>query len=464
MRESYETYRRQIAGKRVALVGFGISNRAAVDFLLGCGAVLSVRDGNANPSPETLAFLAERQIPSVFGGDYLKNIDEDVVYKSPGIRFDEPDLLAAASRGTEITSEMEVFCRLCPCRIYAVTGSDGKTTTTTLISEMLKKAAARKGTTVFTGGNIGTPLLPFLPQMRADDFVVLELSSFQLHTMHFSPDVAVVTNVTPNHLNWHTSMDEYIESKENVFRGQRADGRLVLNAENEITAQMAARAPSRVTRFSSAQRPRGERACWLENEHLFYEESGERTRVMDRADIRIVGTHNVENYLAAIAAVSGEAEPSEMREVARTFAGVRHRIELVAEKHGVRYFNNSIGTSPARTVAALSCFDTPLVVIVGGYDKHIPVEPMLAPLSEKARFVVGTGQTGEAVLAALIASGYPAGQVHYEASFDDAVRYAADLARDGDTVLLSPAAASFDVFPNFEARGDRFTELVNQIK
>jgi UDP-N-acetylmuramoylalanine--D-glutamate ligase len=459
MNERLNEFQNYIKGKRVALLGMGISNRAAVDFLLSSGAVLSARDQNPSPSAETTEFLRTRGVKMIYGEDYLSDITEDVVFKSPGIRCDIPALAEAAERGTVVTSEMEVFAAICPCRIFAVTGSDGKTTTTTLVSEMLKRAAARMGARVYLGGNIGTPLLPFVTEMKPSDFAVLELSSFQLHTMKTAPVSAIVTNITPNHLNWHTSMDEYIESKKNIYALQDEACRLVLNANNEITLAMAAESKAPVTFFSSTGRkPAAAHGCTFENGVIFYD--GER--VMAREDIKLVGMHNVENYMAAISAVWGYAEKADMLDVARSFGGVAHRIELVCEKSGVKYYNSSIDTSPTRTLAALSSFDEKLIVIVGGYDKHIPIEPLIAPLAEKAKFVVATGDTGLEVLQKLKAHGYSVKDMAYVGDFDGAVGFAMQAAKTGDTVLLSPAAASFDAFANFEARGNRFRELVTK--
>lgn len=462
MNEKLEAFRKWIKGKRVTLVGMGISNRAAVDFLLSCGAVLTARDKNPELEEQTAELLRSRGVRMICGEAYLSGIDEDVIFKSPGIRCDVPELVGAKERGAVLTSEMEVFCALCPCRIFAVTGSDGKTTTTTLISKMLERAAERRGVRVFLGGNIGTPLLPLIDKIEAEDFAVLELSSFQLHTMTFAPFSAVVTNVTPNHLNWHTSMEEYIESKKNIYRHKGKEGRLVLNAENEVTRAMADEASCPVTLFSSKRKPDCRNSCFYRDGALLYCD-GEEHFVMNRSDIKLVGMHNVENYMAAISAVWGLVEPSDMTEVARTFGGVRHRIELVADKNGVKYYNSSIDTSPTRTLAALASFEEKLIVIVGGYDKHIPIEPLIAPLADKARFVVGTGATGMQVLEKLTAHGYPRRDIAYIGDFDAAVRYAAGRAQAGDTVLLSPAAASFDAFPNFERRGDRFAQLVAEL-
>ncbi len=463
MNEALQQYRDAVSGKTVALLGMGISNRAAVDFLLSMGARLTARDKNPNPSEELCAFLSSRGVDMIFGDGYLDGIDEDIVYKSPGIRCDIPALLEARERGCEITSEMEVFCRLCPAKLFAVTGSDGKTTTTTIVSEMLKKTAERSGARVYLGGNIGTPLLPFLTEMTEEDFAVLELSSFQLHTMTPEPISAIVTNVTPNHLNWHVDMEEYTESKKNIFLRQGENGRLVLNAENALTRAMEGEARADVTLFSSVGDPCSDRACYLEDGTVFYREGTVRRAVMTRDDIRIVGLHNVENYMAAISAVWGYVSPEDMREVARLFGGVKHRLQLVAERGGVKFFNSSIDTSPTRTLAALSCFEGGLVVIVGGYDKQIPIEPMLAPLMQKAKRIVGTGDTGLSVISALVGAGYDRRRTAYVGDFDGAVRFACGVAESGDSVLLSPAAASFDCFPNFEKRGERFCELVREM-
>ena len=459
MNERLAKFSSYICGQKVALLGFGISNRAAVDFLLSLGAILTVRDQNPAPDPEALDFLSTRGIRIFFGAEYLENITEDVVLKSPGIRFDVPELLAAAEKGTVITSEMEIFVALCPCPIFAITGSDGKTTTTTVTAKMLETTGRR----VWLGGNIGTPLLSEVGKMTENDFAVLELSSFQLHTMRFAPAVAVVTNVTPNHLNWHTSMQEYMDSKKNIYLSQNASQRLVLNAENDVTAAMAEEARATVTLFSSVKKPQKTPCCYYENETVFYDDGHGAVALMAREDIKLVGIHNVENYMAAISAVMGYVSADGMRDVARSFGGVRHRIELVCEKRGVRYYNSSIDSSPTRSLAALASFDKPLIVIAGGYDKHIPLEPLIPALAAKAEMAVFTGATGVKLLELLLDYGYPRANTAYIGDFDAAVRYAASIAGEGDTVLLSPAAASFDAFRNFEERGDRFCELVRAL-
>jgi UDP-N-acetylmuramoylalanine--D-glutamate ligase len=428
--------------------------------LLSLGAKITARDGKADAEKE--ASLRKRGVATVFGENYLEGLCEDVLLKSPGIRPDVPEISAAVKNGSVLTSEMEIFLAFCPCKVYAITGSDGKTTTTTLVSEILKKERelAGKSGRVYLGGNIGTPLLPFIREMTADDAAVVELSSFQLFAMEAEIDTAIVTNVTPNHLNWHIDMQEYIDSKAKIFARQSAGARLVLNAENDVTRGFLAGREERTTMFSSKGSSGYEREIFLEGEEVFYRDGGKLTRVLSRGDIKLPGMHNVENYMAAIAALWGEVSEEAFLAVARNFGGVAHRIELVREHCGVKYYNSSIDTSPTRTEAALRSFKEKLIVIVGGYDKHIPLEPLVPLLTEKAKFVSATGATGEKIMKLLLDSGYPCDKIVYTKEFDGAFRAAVNAANEGDTVILSPACASFDAFKNFETRGNCFKELV----
>jgi UDP-N-acetylmuramoylalanine--D-glutamate ligase len=461
MRYGFEKFEEYIKGKSVALIGAGVSNMAAVDLLLSLGAKVTARDGKEDAEKEAL--LRAKGVATVFGEKYLNGLCEDVLLKSPGIRPDVPEIAAAVAGGSVLTSEMEIFLAFCPCKVYAITGSDGKTTTTTLVSEILKKdrELAGKSGKVYLGGNIGTPLLPFIREMTADDAAVVELSSFQLFAMEAETDVAIVTNVTPNHLNWHIDMQEYIDSKAKIF----AHGckRLVLNAENEITRGFAYGREELTTMFSSKKSGGYAREIFLDGEGIFYRDGAKFVPVLCRDDIKLPGMHNVENYMAAIAALWGEVSLEAILSVARNFGGVAHRIELVRECGGVKYYNSSIDTSPTRTEAALRSFKEKLIVIVGGYDKHIPLEPLAPLLAEKAKFVSATGATGEKIMKLLLDSGYPCDKIVYTKEFDGAFRAAVNAAEKGDTVILSPACASFDAFKNFETRGNYFKELVNAL-
>jgi len=316
---------------------------------------------------------------------------------------------------------------------------------------------------VYLGGNIGTPLLPYVTEMTEEDAAVVELSSFQLFTMGAHIDSAVVTNITPNHLNWHVDMDEYIEAKAKIFEKQTDKDRLVLNAENDITLSFASRTKGKVTLFSSKKAITHTRGIYLDGDDIVYFDGKEKTPVMTRSDIKIPGIHNVENYMAACACVWGEVSVETMKELAQTFGGVAHRIELVAEKNGVKYYNSSIDTSPTRTAAALCAFSEKLIVIVGGYDKHIPLEPLAPLLSQHAKFISATGATGEKIMNIMLDAGYPCDKIVYTKDFDGAFAAAVSAAKGGDTVILSPACASFDAFKNFEKRGEYFKELVNAL-
>lgn len=454
MNQALSDFRSYIKGKRVALIGMGISNASTVDFLLSCGAILTARDKSTDlPGREE---WEAKGVRTIAGESYLDGLDEDILLKSPGIRPDVPEIARAILRGAVLESEIGLFCRLCPCPIYAVTGSDGKTTTTTLIARFLEEERKNSDRRVFLGGNIGTPLLCRIGEVRENDAAVLELSSFQLMTMtDFSPRAAVVTNVSPNHLNWHTDMAEYTAAKQNIYRFQHG-GRLVINDGNAVTRTFSN--PNGETwRFSFHGKTTAP-CVYCENEAIRFFDGERDETILDRSDILLRGDHNAENYMAAIAATYGEVSRKTVVSVARSFAGVPHRCELIREKDGVKYYNSSIDSSPTRTMAALSVFSEPLVVLCGGYDKNIPLAPMIPLLAAKAKAVVATGQTGKTIEKLLRDAGFSS--VSYYPAFDDAARAAFACACPGESVLLSPAAASFDAFRNFEERGNHFRDLV----
>ena len=447
-------YLASLKRKRVAVIGIGVSNTPLIHMLLRAGIDVTACDKNG---AETLGGVAE-ELESLgahlqLGEGYLEGLDQDVIFRTPGLRPDVPALEAARARGAEITSEMEVFFQVCPCKLIAVTGSDGKTTTTTIISELLKAA----GYNVYVGGNIGRPLLPDAAGMEPGDVAVLELSSFQLMTMTQSPDIAVVTNVTPNHLDVHKSMEEYITAKEAVFAYQNELGLAVFNQDNEITRAFAERAPGRSVRFSRREElPQGvyvkEDAIW----------SGDR-KVLPLADILIPGVHNVENYMAAIAAVEDMVDDGVIRQVAKTFGGVEHRIELVRTLNGVRYYNDSIASSPTRTIAGLRSFREKVILIAGGYDKKIPFDVLGPEITEHVKVLVLTGATASKIRAAVENTpGYDGTnpEIMEIDDFKQAVLAASRAARPGDVVILSPACASFDKFKNFMVRGEAFKKTI----
>ena len=455
MRSPLETYFTGLQGKRLIVLGLGVSNRPLVRLMLqyGCTVIGCDRTPREKLDAEVLELEAQG-CELRLGDTYLDDLSGDLVFRTPGMHPDKPELQALRFAGAEVTSEMEVFFTLCPCTTIAVTGSDGKTTTTTLIAEMLKAA----GKQVWLGGNIGTPLLPLLDEMKAEDFAVVELSSFQLMDMRHSSHVAVVTNLAPNHLDVHKDMEEYVQAKKNIFAFQGENDTLILNLDNGITNQFTGNGK---TRWFSRLGKTDNGIC-LDGDWILRD--GEK--VLDTKDIVIPGVHNVENYMAAILAVEGLVDDDTIRRVARTFGGVEHRIELVRVKDGVKFYNDSIASSPSRTIAGLKSFNEKVCLIAGGYDKHIPYDVLGPYICKHTKRVYLNGATGSQIRAAVEAcSDYKPGfpELIDCADFTDAVRKAATDAKTGDIVLMSPASAAFDQFKNFMVRGNYFKTLVKEL-
>ena len=448
-----------LKNKTVAVVGIGVSNTPWLRRLLQEGIRVTACDKRSRDALGALAEELEKAGCRLqLGENYLQGLNQDVIFRTPGLRPDVPELLAAKTRGSEITSEMEVFFEVCPCTLLAVTGSDGKTTTTTIIAELLKAA----GKTVHVGGNIGNPLLCRADEMHPEDYAVLELSSFQLMTMTHSPHIAVVTNLAPNHLDMHKSMEEYVAAKENIFRYQSAGDVAVFNLDNAITWEQGTRAPGHVRYFSRREEPAD--GVFLRGEEIISRHDGWEQVIMTTEDIRLPGVHNVENYMAAIAAVDGLVPYEVIRRFARDFNGVEHRIELVRTYHGVRFYNDSIASSPSRTIAGLRSFKEKVILIAGGYDKHIPFDVLGPEVVERVKLLVLCGATAGKIRAAVEqAPGYRPGrpEIVEVMPFEKAVLYARDKAQSGDIVTLSPACAAFDQFKNFAERGKTFKAIVN---
>ena len=452
-------YIESLRHKTVAIIGIGVSNTPLLELLLAEGIRVTACDKRSREQMGEQAEHLERLGCELhLGADYLKDLDADVIFRTPGLRPDVPEIAACVDRGAVLTSEMEVFFEVCPCTIIAVTGSDGKTTTTTIIAELLKAAGKR----VWVGGNIGHPLLCEADGMLATDYAVLELSSFQLMTMKHSPHIAVVTNLAPNHLDVHRDMAEYVAAKENIFRHQSGEDVAVFNADNDITAEQSRRAPGRARLFSR----QGEVAdgVFLRGEDIVCRSGGRERVIMTAGDIKIPGVHNVENYMAAIAAVDGLVPDEVIRDFAREFGGVEHRIELVRTYRGVRYYNDSIASSPSRTIAGLRSFHEKVILIAGGYDKHIPFDVLGPEIVEHVKLLVLCGATADKIRAAVEnAPGYEPGkpEIRDVTPFTAAVEAARDRAQPGDVVTLSPACAAFDQFKNFAERGKFFKSIVN---
>ena len=455
-----------IQGKKVAFIGAGVSHKRCIEQFVELGAQVTLCD--QKKSLEDFGAYADTlrrlHVRLSLGEHYTDGFaGQDIIMRTPGYEYYKPELQAALQAGTKVTSEVELFFELCPCEIVAVTGSDGKTTTTTLISKMFE-AAGRK---VFLGGNIGAALLPQLADVTPEAVAVVELSSFQLISMRVSPKVAVVTNVTPNHLDHHKDMQEYIDAKRNILLYQKQPCRAVLGYENEISRSMQADCKGKQVWFTRLHDTDNGAFLRKEDGMLCMAEDGVVTPFLAQKDVKLRGLHNIENLLAAAAAVWGEVPVEAIRQVGSTFTGVEHRIEPVRTLDGVLYYNDSIGTSPTRTIAGLRSFDQKIILIAGGYDKKIPYEPLAPEIIAHVKNLVLMGATGPRIEQAVReCSGFDeaALPIQHADNMQHAVELARAAAKPGDIIILSPASASFDLYPNFEVRGREFKKIVNALK
>ena len=454
-----------VKGKKVAFIGAGVSHKTLIEEFVGLGAHVTLCDKKNSVDDfgsyaETIRRLG---IDLSLGEHYMDGFrGQDIILRTPGFEYYQKPLQDAIAAGTLVTSEVELFFDYCPCEIVGVTGSDGKTTTTTLISKFYE-AAGRK---VHLGGNIGAALLPMLPDVAPEDVAVVELSSFQLISMRKSPKIAVVTNVTPNHLDHHKDMQEYIDAKRNILLNQVPPCRDVLGYENDITRSMVPDCKGKQVWFTRLHDT--DNGAFLRGDGMLcMAEDGVVTPFLAQKDIKLRGLHNIENLLAAAAAVWGEVPVEAIQKVGSTFTGVEHRIEPVRVLDGVTYYNDSIGTSPTRTIAGLRSFDQKVILIAGGYDKHIPYEPLAPEVIAHVKDLVLMGATGPRIEKAVCehpdfaASGLT---IQHADTMQHAVELARAAAQPGDIIILSPASASFDLYPNFEVRGREFKKIVNELK
>ncbi|MBQ8058101.1 MAG: UDP-N-acetylmuramoyl-L-alanine--D-glutamate ligase [Ruminococcus sp.] len=452
-----------LKGKNIALIGIGRSNLPLISLFSSYGAYVTACDRRSYEELGEYAALAEKSGATLsLGENYLDNTSADIVLRTPGMKFYLDKLVDMRNNGVVVTSEMELFFDLCPCKIIAVTGSDGKTTTTTIISEILKKS----GKTVHLGGNIGKPLLPEIEKIKSTDIAVVELSSFQLISMRKSPDIAIVTNIEPNHLDIHKDMQEYVDSKKNVILHQNAFSKAVLNLDNNLSNSFSNDVRGELRKFSRKEEVYN--GCYLDGDNIVYSEFGNKTTIMSIKDIKIPGMHNVENFMTAISAVWGLVEISDIVEVAKTFCGVAHRAEFVRELDGVRYYNDSIASSPTRTACGtLSLYDEKILLICGGYDKNLDYTDLGNIICNKVKHLILLGATADKIETAVRNScnfdncGINIVRV---SSMDEAVKKSRELAISGDVVSMSPASASFDMYKDFEQRGNHFKQLVNELK
>lgn len=458
MKSDFNKFKVFIKGKKVGVLGIGVSNIPLINFLLELGAEVTAFDKKDETQLGDIGKdFINKGVKLSLGEDYLSRLKGfDVIFKTPGMRIDLPELVNAKNEGAHITSEMEEFVKYCPAKIYGITGSDGKTTTTTIVSKLL----IEEGFKTWVGGNIGSPLFSNIEEITTKDRVVLELSSFQLMTMKEKIDKVIVTNITPNHLDMHKGMDEYVDAKKNIFKYQEKEDLLVLNIDNEITKSFISEAKGHVKTFSSKEELKD--GAYLRDGYLYIRDK----KIINKDEIVIKGTHNIENYLAAFLVTEDEVSIESMVNVARNFKGVAHRCELIREVEGVKYYNDSIASSPTRTLAGLKAFDEKVILIAGGYDKHIPFEPLAQEGHEYIKELILLGATKYKIKEVFDKIKEDKGidiPVNIVESLEEAVKKAKDIAKDGDIVTLSPACASFDMFTNFEIRGNKFRDIVNSI-
>jgi len=461
--EKLEEFNNYIKNKKVAIIGLGVSNIPLIDYLYNLGSEITLF--NNKPIEEldknVMDKIYEYKLKFSFGEKYLsKLIGFDVIFRSPSCRPDLPEIQKEVDRGAILTSEIELVLELCPGTTIGITGSDGKTTTTSLIYEILKEENLK----CYLGGNIGIPLFTKISEMKPEDYVVLELSSFQLMTMNVSPNVAVITNVTPNHLDIHKSYEEYINSKANIFKYQKENDLLVLNNENEITKNFAKYANGRLTFFSS--KTKLDYGVILDNDIIKICDGGLRRHIVDTKNIKLRGIHNSENICTAIAATKDLVSVDSQIKAITNFSGVKHRLEFVKEINGAKWYNDSIGTSPARTIAGLNSFSENIILIAGGYDKHLDYTPIAKPIIENVGSLILLGQTAQKIKNAVefeLKNSNKELNIYEVETLEKAVIKAKEICKKGDVVLFSPASASFDMFKNFEERGNKFKQIVNNL-
>ncbi len=457
-----QEYVNSLKDKSIAVIGIGVSNTPLIELLLKNGCNVTACDKRSfEEMGEEAVRLSALGAKLNLGEAYLDKLTHDIIFRTPGLMPFDKHLEAAKEKGSLLTSEMEVFMSLCPCKIIAITGSDGKTTTSSIIAELLKAGGHR----VHLGGNIGQPLLCSAPDIKEDDIVVLELSSFQLHSMNCHPDIAVITNISPNHLDKHKDYQDYIDAKKAIFEKQTSADKLVLKLDDEQTEYYLKSAAANISFFSN-KAPISSGA-FFESGKIYSVKEGQLTEIMRADDIRLPGEHNMLNYLAAFAAVEDLVDLDVCKKVAMEFAGVEHRLEHVRTLRGVEYINDSIASSPTRTAAGLHALKTKPIVIAGGYDKHIPFDGLGDELCQYAKAVFLTGDTAEKIKTAIENSTYYADcglTVSLNEDFEATVHAASEFAQEGDIVLLSPACASFDRFKNFAERGICFKKIIMELK
>ena len=448
---------------KVAIIGLGVSNVPLLDYMHNLKSNVTVFDDREIEKipKEILDRVTEYSFEFSYGPNSLSKLTGfDIIFRSPSCMPTKMELVKEEQRGAIVTTEIEMFMKIFPGKVIGITGSDGKTTTTTLIYEILKN----NGYNCYLGGNIGIPLFTKLNEMKPEDMAVLELSSFQLMNMEISPDISVITNVTPNHLNIHSSYEEYIEAKKNIFKYQDESGIVVLNYDNDIARECKNEAEGKVILYSS--KTKLEDGIILDGEIIKLCKDKLRRHILNTEDLKLRGRHMHENACAAIAATSSFVEPDKAAKVIKTFGGVEHRLEFVRNFNGVKWYNDSIASSPTRTIAGLNSFEERITLIAGGYDKNLDYMPLANPILQKVDNLVLIGQTAGKIFDSVKEEAEKQAKdikIYMCDTLEDAILVSKRVTKVGEVVLLSPASASFDMFKDFADRGNKFKELVNNL-
>lgn len=456
----FENY---IKGKKVAIIGLGVSNIPLIDYFHEKKSIVTVFDSREieEISKEIMDKITNYAMEISLGKKYLSKLHGfDLILRSPSCLPTLEELELEAKNGAIVTTEVELLMKMCPCQMIGITGSDGKTTTTTLISEIIKNA----GYVCHVGGNIGTPLFTKLNEIMPDDKLVLELSSFQLMGMEVSPDIAVITNITPNHLNIHKDYEEYIEAKKNIFKYQNKDGIVILNYDNEITKSSAVEANGEVIFFSSKEKITN--GYIVDGDVIKDCEDSLRKHIVNTKDLVIKGKHNYENICAAIAATKTLVDETSIIDTIKKFKGVEHRIEFVKEIDGVKWYNDSASSTPTRTISGLNAFDENITLIAGGASKNLDYTPMAKDVVDKVNTLILMGETANQIFDVVKLEAEKQNKdinIYMVNSLSQAVILAKRYTKVGEIVLFSPASTSFDMFKNMYDRGNKFKELVNKL-
>ena len=445
MNKKLEEFNSRLVGKKIAIIGLGVSNMPLLDYFKDIDCEVSIfNEGDINVD------LSNYNYKVYTGSDCLNNlVGFDIIFRSPSCLPNRPEIIAEKERGCYVTTEIEEVIKLSPSKIIGVTGSDGKTTTTTLIDLILRENGYR----TFLGGNIGTPLFTKIKDMKEEDVVVLELSSFQLMNMEVSPSISVITNITPNHLDKHTDFEEYVEAKKSIYKN--SDGILVINNDNEVTKRIESNREVRCfSRYNKTN-------CFYVLDGIIYFND---KKVFDTSKLRIRGVHNHENICACMSAIYDMVDIDKSFDAISKFSGVEHRLEFIREINGVKWYNDSVSSSPTRTIAGLNSYNEEIVLIAGGYDKNLDYTPIARPILDKVKVLILFGNTKKKIYDAV--TGMKTNEdieIYLCNSLDEVVNKAYEISKSGQVVLFSPASASFDMFKNFADRGIQFKDKVNEL-